>query len=202
MWQNHIKTANLLQFLPNTIKVSVWLWQVQWKSMNSLHFNQSWNLSCQLLSQINWYQHHYGHRDQLLSSFFTIYNSGWVFEIVKICKVSLPSGMKTATCQASLALIECQSVGKVCTLQKKSLEILMSYWTIILNKPIISLQPFHAQMTAFLAECGISITTSVADVLTYNKIPLLIKTNFLRFALRMESHYESLKIYESVDSPF
>ena len=84
MWQNHIKTANLLQFLPNTIKVSVWLWQVQWKSMNSLHFNQSWNLSCQLLSQINWYQHHYGHRDQLLSSFFTIYNSGWVFEIVTI----------------------------------------------------------------------------------------------------------------------
>ena len=27
---------------------------------------------------------------------------------------------------------------------------------------------------------------------------MLIKTNFLRFALRMESHCESLKIYESV----
>ncbi len=31
-----------------------------------------------------------------------------------------------------------------------------------------------------------------------DKISLLIKTNFLRFALRMESHYESLKNYESV----
>ncbi len=30
-------------------------------------------------------------------------------------------------------------------------------------------------------------------------ISLLIKTNFPRFALRMESHSESLKIYESAD---
>ncbi len=30
-----------------------------------------------------------------------------------------------------------------------------------------------------------------------NEISLLIKSNFLRFALRMESHSESLKIYES-----
>ena len=35
-------------------------------------------------------------------------------------------------------------------------------------------------------------------VLTCNNISLLIKTNFLRFAIRMESHYESLKISESV----
>ncbi len=37
-------------------------------------------------------------------------------------------------------------------------------------------------------------------VLKCNKIPLLVKTDFLRFALRMESHFESLKIYESVGS--
>ncbi len=50
----------------------------------------------------------------------------------------------------------------------------------------------------FLIRMEFIASDNLAIILTCNRILLLIKTNFLRFLLRMESHHEWLKIYESV----